>query len=81
MPYIKNELDKLKDHASDFGWELNSVEFDLDMCPDEDEGFLAFLKQHDDEVALVHTVPEYKWNKDIKKKSPEWWELWSESDD
>jgi len=58
MPYIKKKLDKLQDHVSDFGWESNSIEYDIDMIPDEDDaGFVAFLKQHDDEVEAGLNFP------------------------
>ena len=75
MPYVKKELDKLKDHVSDFGWETNSIEYDIDMLPNEDDaGFIAFLKQHDDEVRSGDNFPgEMKLHKKAMKKFFAYW--------
>ena len=70
MPYIKNEIGKLADKVSDFGWESNSIEYDIDMLPDEDDaGFIAFLKQHDDEIKAGDNFPgEMELHKKAMKK-------------
>jgi len=58
MPYVKKALDKLQDRVSDFGWELNSVEFDLDMLPDREEPSEMELAEAD-EVALSYAISAY----------------------
>jgi len=72
MPYIKKELDKLKDLVSDFGWESNSTEYDIDMIPDEDPGLIEFIKQHDLEVSLFYHIKE---EIALEKK---FWKQWDE---
>jgi len=74
MPYVKKELDKLQDHVSDFGWELNSVEFDLDMLPDIEEPSEMELAEAD-EVALSYAISAYFRNHFIgydNKGEPKW---------
>lgn len=45
MPYVEKLLDDLDDYISDLGWEKNSIEYDVDMIPDEEECPLATLEK------------------------------------
>jgi hypothetical protein len=63
MPYVKNLLDNLDNHISDLGWEKNSIEYDIDMIPDEEECPMA--KQESREVKFVYRIPEESWNSDL----------------
>lgn len=63
MPYIKNILDNLNNNISDFGWERNSIEYDIDMIPDEE--ICPMLNQETNEIRFAYRFPEESWNSDL----------------
>lgn len=66
MPYVEKLIENIVDNVSDFGWEIASVEYDIDMIPDDEECPLA--TQEEQEVAFAYAVDEYSWNKYLDKK-------------
>jgi hypothetical protein len=58
MPFIEKRIIELNDRISDFGWEIGSVEYEIDMIPNEEECLL--LKQHDLEVSRAYEEKGWK---------------------
>jgi hypothetical protein len=49
MPYIE----KIIDHISDFGWEIASVEYDIDMISDK-EDWEEMIDQERKEIEIIY---------------------------
>ena len=67
MPYLQKIKDNLVDVVSDFGWEIASVEYELDMLPDDEE--CPLVEQEQSEITCAYIVDEYSWNKQLKGKN------------
>jgi hypothetical protein len=65
MPYVEKLLDDLDDYISDLGWEKNSIEYAIDMIPDEEE--CPLINQEASEVKFAYKFPEENWNSDLIK--------------
>lgn len=50
MPYLQKIKNEIVNRVSDFGWEIGSVEYELDMISDVDEGFEEMLRQEESEI-------------------------------
>ena len=52
MTFIEKIITELNDRISDFGWELGSIEYEVDMIPDEEK--CPLLEQHDIEISQIY---------------------------
>jgi hypothetical protein len=62
VPYLQKIKNEIVNRVSDFGWEIGSVEYEIDMISDEDEGFRKMLQQEEKEIHLACSVNKTKNN-------------------
>lgn len=49
MPYIE----KILDHVSDFGWEIGSAEYEIDMISDDEPDDLLYQEEQEINVSFM----------------------------
>lgn len=73
MRYAQKKIDEVMSDLSDLGWEKNSVEFDIDMLPDDEECPMAIQERNEISAVFEHEHLVNKRQTEIANKQHAKW--------